>query len=127
MIVTCVTPTELHGSDPSGRASKSFLDFYIADFDRAAIKGAIEGQLGHPLAIEDMPGIELSLNLFSNDFEGYQPTLCLVPPSFRARRTGSKGVLRPTAPRRALPFMTRLTTPTIRHGKTAAAPTSLDF
>ena len=84
-------PTDLHGDDPSGRASKSFLDFYIADFDRAAIKGAIEGQLGHPLAIEDMPGIELSLNLFSNDFEGYQPTALSRPAVFQGTQDWVEG------------------------------------
>jgi hypothetical protein len=84
-------PTDLHGSDPSGRASKSFLDFYIADFDRTVIKGAIEAQLGHPLAIEDMPGIELSLNLFSNNSEGYQPTALSRPAVFQGTQDWVEG------------------------------------
>ena len=67
-------PTDLHGSSPNGRASKAFLDFYISDYDRPQITAAIESELGHPLAIEDMENVELSLNLFSNDFQGYQPT-----------------------------------------------------
>ena len=68
------SPTELHGTRPNGRASKAFIDFYISDYDRPQIVAAIEGELGHPLAFEDMENVELSLNLFSNDFQGYQPT-----------------------------------------------------
>lgn len=68
------SPTDLHGSDPSGRAAKAFLDFYISDYDRTAINGSIQAQLGHPLTFNDMENVELSLNFFSNDFEGYKPT-----------------------------------------------------
>jgi hypothetical protein len=67
-------PTDLHGTSPNGRASKAFLDFYISDYDRVEITAAIVAELGHPLAFDDMEKVELSLNLFSNDFQGYQPT-----------------------------------------------------
>jgi hypothetical protein len=57
--------TALHGSDTTGRASKTDLDFYLTDFNRAAIKSSIEAELGHALGIGDMPNVTLSLNLFS--------------------------------------------------------------
>lgn len=69
-----VVPTDLHGDSPNGRASKAYLDFYISDYDRTAITGSIEGQLGHPLSFADMANVEISLNFFSNDLQGYQPT-----------------------------------------------------
>jgi hypothetical protein len=65
---------QLNGTSTSGRASKSFLDFYITDFDRAAINASIAGQLGHALTVDDMPNVKLSLNLFNNaTAEGYTP------------------------------------------------------
>jgi hypothetical protein len=66
--------TDLHGTSTNGRASKAFLDFYLSDFDRFAIVNAIQLELGHALTLGDFGEIEISWNLFSNDFQGYQPT-----------------------------------------------------
>jgi hypothetical protein len=76
-------PTDLHGSSPNGRASKAYLDFYLSDFDRAAIVSAIESEMGHPLTFDDMAGIEILWSLFSNDFQGYQPTALSRPAVFQ--------------------------------------------
>jgi len=35
-------PTDLHGTDTNGRASKAYIDFYITDFDRVAINTFLE-------------------------------------------------------------------------------------
>jgi len=75
-------PQLLNGTSPSGRTSKSFLDFYITDFDRTTINAFINGQLGHAMTIGDMPNVKLSLHLFSNDSEGYQPTQLSRPAVF---------------------------------------------
>src|SRR5215207_11590570 len=61
---------QLHGTSTNGRASKAFIDFYITDFDRAAIRSAIEAQLGHALTQADTENVKLKWNLFSNDFQG---------------------------------------------------------
>jgi hypothetical protein len=58
------------GSSTNGRASKAHLDFYLSDFDRAAIVSAIELENGHPLTFDDMAGIEIIWSLFSNGFQG---------------------------------------------------------
>lgn len=84
-------PTDLHGTDPSGRASKAYLDFYVTDFDRTAIRGLIEGQLGHALTFEDMGDVEVSLTLFSNDAQGYQPTALSRPAAFRGAEDWVEG------------------------------------
>jgi hypothetical protein len=68
------SPTDLHGSSTNGRASKAFLDFYLSDYDRSLIVRGIESEIGHALTFDDMNDVEISLNLFSNDFQGYQPT-----------------------------------------------------
>jgi hypothetical protein len=75
--------TDLHGSSPNGRASKAYLDFYLSDFDRAAIVNAIELEIGHPLTFDDMSLIEIIWSLFSNDFQGYQPTALSRPAVFQ--------------------------------------------
>jgi hypothetical protein len=84
-------PTDLHGTSPNGRASKAFLDFYISDYDRTAINAAIEAELGHPLMFEDMENVELSLNFFSNDFQGYQPTALSRPAVFQGTEEWIEG------------------------------------
>ena len=84
-------PTDLHGTDTNGRASKAFLDFYITDFDRMAIVAGIEAELGHALTFEDMGSVELSLNLFSNDFQGYQPTALSRPAVFQGAEDWVEG------------------------------------
>jgi hypothetical protein len=84
-------PQQLHGTSTSGRAAKSFGDFYITDFDRAAINASIAGQLGHALTVGDMANVKLSLNLFSNDFEGYQPTALARPAVFMGTRDWVEG------------------------------------
>ena len=86
-----VTPTELHGSSPNGRASKAYLDFYLADFDRAVILSSIEAEIGHPLTIDDMADVKLSWNLFSNDFQGYQPTALSRPAVFQGTQDWTEG------------------------------------
>ena len=86
-----ITPTELHGSSTNGRASKAFLDFYLSDFDRPAILGAIETELGHPLTLGDMTDIEISWNLFSNDLQGYQPTALSRPAVFQGTQNWIEG------------------------------------
>jgi hypothetical protein len=83
--------TDLHGTDANGRASKAFLDFYIADFDRAAIRTHIEGQLGHPLTAADMADVKLKWNLFSNDFQGYQPQSMSRPAVFQGTTDWTEG------------------------------------
>lgn len=74
--------SDLHGSTTNGRASKAFLDFYIADFDREVIRNSIEGLLGRTLTSDDMLNVELAWHLFSNDFQGYQPTALSRPAVF---------------------------------------------
>ena len=86
-----VTDTELHGSDTNGRASKAFLDFYLTDFDRAAILASIEGQLGHALSPADMSDVELTWSLFSNDFQGYQPEALSRPAVFQGTQDWTEG------------------------------------
>ena len=86
-----VTDTELHGSDPNGRASKAFLDFYLTDFDRAAIRASIESQLGHALTAADMANVELTWSLFSNDFQGYQPDALSRPAVFQGTQDWVEG------------------------------------
>jgi hypothetical protein len=85
------TPTDLHGSSPNGRASKAFLDFYISDYDRTAITAAIQGELGHAVTFEDMEHVEVSLNFFSNDFQGYQPTALSRPAVFQGTEDWVEG------------------------------------
>lgn len=85
------SPTDLHGTSPNGRASKALLDFYISDYDRTGINAAIEAELGHPLMFEDMENIELSLNFFSNDFQGYQPTSLSRPAVFQGTEDWVEG------------------------------------
>jgi hypothetical protein len=80
-----------HGSDETGRASKAFLDFYISDYDRPVIRAAIEAQLGHALSLADMPNVKLSLNFFSNDFEGYKPTALSAPAVFQGTQDWVEG------------------------------------
>ena len=82
---------QLHGSSPSGRASKAFLDFYLSDYDRAAINGSIQAQLGHPLTQGDMVNVELSLNFFSNENQGYQPTALSRPAVFQGTQDWVEG------------------------------------
>ena len=82
---------QLHGTSTNGRASKAYLDFYITDFDRTVIRGAIEAQLGHSLTLEDMASIELSLNLFSNDLQGYKPTAFSRPAVFQGTQDWVEG------------------------------------
>jgi hypothetical protein len=55
------------------------LDFYLSDFDRAAIISGIESELGHPFTFGDMESVQISWHLFSNDFQGYQPTALSRP------------------------------------------------
>ena len=83
--------TDLHGTSPFGRASKAFLDFYLSDFDRPAIINAINAELGHPFTFDDMTDIELSLNLFSNDSQGYQPTALSRPAVFQGTQDWFEG------------------------------------
>jgi hypothetical protein len=75
--------TDLYGSSTNGRASKAYLDFYLSDFDRAAIVSAIELEVGHSLTFDDMAAIEMVWSLFSNDFQGYQPTALSRPAVFQ--------------------------------------------
>jgi len=84
-------PTDLHGTSPNGRASKAFIDFYISDYDRTAINGSIEAELGHSLTFEDMENVQLSLNFFSNDFQGYQPTALSRPAVFQGTEDWVEG------------------------------------
>jgi hypothetical protein len=86
-----VAITDLHGSSPTGRASKTNLDFYLSDFDRATIVGAIEGEIGHALTIDDMANVEISWSLFSNDNEGYQPTALSRPAVFQGQQDWVEG------------------------------------
>jgi hypothetical protein len=83
--------TDLHGLDANGRASKTSLDFYLADFDRAAIRASIEAQLGHPLTAADMVNVKLKWNLFSNDFQGYQPQAMSRPAVFQGTQDWTEG------------------------------------
>jgi hypothetical protein len=83
--------TDLHGSSPNGRASKAFIDFYITDFDRPAIKAAIEAQLGRPLTQADMQDVEFKWYLFSNDFQGYQPQSLSRPAVFQGTTDWTEG------------------------------------
>ena len=85
-----VDAPQLHGISASGRASKAFLDFYLADFDRAAIRMAIEAQLGRPLAPE-MDDVELKWFLFSNDNQGYQPQSLSRPAVFQGTQDWTEG------------------------------------
>jgi hypothetical protein len=85
------SPTDLHGSSVFGRASKTSLDFYLSDFDRVAIVGAIEGEIGHPLTMDDMANIEISWSLYSNDSEGYQPTALSRPAVFQGQQDWTEG------------------------------------
>jgi hypothetical protein len=84
-------PTDLHGTSPNGRASKAFIDFYISDYDRTTINGSIEAELGHSLTFEDMENVQLSLNFFSNDFQGYQPTALSRPAVFQGTEDWVEG------------------------------------
>ena len=84
-------PTDLHGTSTNGRASKAFLDFYLSDFDRSAILSFIDAQLGHPFGFDDMADVEISWNLFSNDFQGYQPTALSRPAVFQGTQDWVEG------------------------------------
>ena len=86
-----VEAPQLHGSSPSGRASKAYLDFYISDYDRSAINGSIQAQLGRPLTEADMVNVELSLNFFSNEQQGYQPTAVSRPAVFQGTQDWVEG------------------------------------
>jgi hypothetical protein len=85
-------PTDVHGTDINGRASKALIDFYLTDFDRVAIIGTIEAQLGHPFTFDDMADVEISWNLFSNDFQGYQPTALSRPAVFQGTQDWVEGM-----------------------------------
>jgi len=87
------TPTDnqLHGTTTNGRASKTSIDFYITDFDRTTILTTIEAQLGRPLTFADMGDVELNWNLFSNDFQGYQPTALSRPAVFQGTEAWFEG------------------------------------
>jgi hypothetical protein len=84
-------PPVLHGSSPSGRASKAFLDFYLADFDRPAILRAIEQQLGRPLTEADMGDVELTWFLMGNTSQGYQPQALSRPAVFQGTQDWTEG------------------------------------
>jgi hypothetical protein len=86
-----VANTDLHGSSTNGRASKAFLDFYLSDFNRSAILSAIETEIGHSLTLADMDNIEISWSLFSNDFQGYQPTALSRPAVFQGTQDWVEG------------------------------------
>jgi hypothetical protein len=85
------TNTDLHGTSTNGRASKALLDFYITDFDRAAILTAIQTELGHSLTLADMADVEISWHLFSNDSQGYQPTSLSRPAVFQGTQNWIEG------------------------------------
>jgi hypothetical protein len=85
-----VNAPQLHGTSPSGRASKAFLDFYLADFDRAAIRMAIEAQLGRPLT-PSMDDVELKWFLFSNNNQNYQPQSLSRPAVFQGTQDWTEG------------------------------------
>jgi hypothetical protein len=85
-----VDSPQLHGLSPFGRASKTSLDFYLADFDRAAIRMAIEAQLGRPLT-PSMDDVELKWFLFSNDNQGYQPLALSRPAVFQGTQDWTEG------------------------------------
>src|SRR5688572_16230737 len=83
--------TTLHGSSANGRASKTDLDFYITDFDRPAIRSAIEQALGHPLTAADMPNVQMTWYLFSNDFQNYKPRQLSRPAVFQGTQDWTEG------------------------------------
>jgi hypothetical protein len=86
-----VANTDLHGSSTNGRASKAFLDFYLSDFNRSTILTAIESEIGHSLTLADMDNVEISWSLFSNDFQGYQPTSLSRPAVFQGTQDWVEG------------------------------------
>ena len=83
--------TTLHGSSANGRASKTDLDFYITDFDRQAIRSAIERELGHALTLADMRDVEMKWYLFSNDFQQYKPRALSRPAVFQGTQDWTEG------------------------------------
>ena len=83
--------TTLHGTSANGRASKTDIDFYITDFDRASIRSAIEQALGHPLTEADMPNVEMKWHLFSNDFQNYKPRALSRPAVFQGTQDWTEG------------------------------------